>query len=340
MKDLLTPLAPAEPRADDVERLLATADRRTRRRRVRVAGATVTAAVALTAVLAALPADRGPQTPLSAAAFLRTTAAVAAEQPAPPAWTGYRYLRELTTTITDEYTLERTTETWADSAWQGRSRSPRATVTAGAIPPARPAGPLPDAARRELDRHPTRLTPSTYEALRTSARQARPAPESLLAARDFTTPHDMPNLYGDGPLATVPLDELPTDPVALAALLVDAEADGRWHLTGGWEPLPDTLRDTLLRDVLVLLTEANATPAQRAALIAVLERFEGATVLGETQDRRGRTGRGVQIPGRAGPVRILFAPGTSELLEWSEPGEIHTYLASGHVTELGARPAS
>ena len=29
---------------------------------------------------------------------------------------------------------------------------------------------------------------------------------------------------------------------------------------------------------------------------------------------------------------------TSELLEWSEPGESHTFLKAGHVARVGERP--
>jgi hypothetical protein len=42
------------------------------------------------------------------------------------------------------------------------------------------------------------------------------------------------------------------------------------------------------------------------------------------------------------PVRVIFAPHTSEILEWSEggtnPGQVHTYLAWGHVRGVGDRP--
>jgi hypothetical protein len=155
----------------------------------------------------------------------------------------------------------------------------------------------------------------------------------------MTTPKDMPNLYGDGPLAKVPLRELPTDPQQLAKLLVEAHKDGRWTPGGGWNPVPGTVHYEVLRDILLLLTEANASPDQRAALITVLGNYEGVTPLAAVPDHRGREGRGVEIAIRGrDPVRVIFAPDTSELLEWSQGGEVHTFLAFAHVASLGQRP--
>jgi hypothetical protein len=53
---------------------------------------------------------------------------------------------------------------------------------------------------------------------------------------------------------------------------------------------------------------------------------------------RGREGRGVDIPTGRTDVRVIFAPDTSDLLEWSEPGEVHTYLRFGHVAKIGDLP--
>jgi hypothetical protein len=42
------------------------------------------------------------------------------------------------------------------------------------------------------------------------------------------------------------------------------------------------------------------------------------------------------------PVRMIFAPHTSEVLEWSqggsEFGQVHTFLVFGHVGAIGDRP--
>ena len=104
----------------------------------------------------------------------------------------------------------------------------------------------------------------------------------------------------------------------------------------------------MLRSVLLLLTEANTTPSQRAGLIGVLGLFDGVRPLASVRDHLGREGRGVDIPvvGDGGrpqpPVRVIFAPHTSELLEWSEggvdPGQVHTFVAFGHVAAVGDRP--
>jgi hypothetical protein len=37
-------------------------------------------------------------------------------------------------------------------------------------------------------------------------------------------------------------------------------------------------------------------------------------------------------------VRVIFDADTSELLEWSEPGDSHTFLKAGHVARVGERP--
>jgi hypothetical protein len=37
-------------------------------------------------------------------------------------------------------------------------------------------------------------------------------------------------------------------------------------------------------------------------------------------------------------VRVIFAPDTSELLEWSQGGEVHTFLRFAHVARIGDRP--
>jgi hypothetical protein len=161
----------------------------------------------------------------------------------------------------------------------------------------------------------------------------------VLKPYDMTTPKDMPNLYGDGPLAKAPLKDLPTDPDQLSKLLVEAHKDGRWTPGGGWDPAPGTVHYEVLRDILLLLTEANASPDQRAALITVLGNYQGVTPLASAQDHRGREGRGVEIAVQGqDPVRVIFAPDTSELLEWSQGGEVHTFLAFGHVASMGQRP--
>jgi hypothetical protein len=176
----------------------------------------------------------GAQAPLTATALLRTTAAVAADQPGPPAWAG-RYVHQIEVRTGDGYTTERSEEVWADS-----------------------------------------------------------------------------HLYGDGPLAKAPLNELPTDPKQLGALLLDAHKDGRWTPGGSWNPLLQAIKYDVLRDILLLLTEANTTPAQRGALITVLNKYDGFKPLESVKDHRGRAGRGVDVPAGGQLVRVIFAPETSE----------------------------
>ncbi len=164
--------------------------------------------------------------------------------------------------------------------------------------------------------------------------ESQPHPAVSLKPYAIDTPKQMPNLYGDGALAKVPLDQLPTDPAKLATLLLEAHKDGRWTPSGSWNLAPQPIQHEVLRDVLLLLTLANASPGQRAALITVLTNYDDATPLPDATDHQGRTGRGVQI----GDTTVIFDPDTSELLEWSQPGEIHTFLTTGQVQALGDRP--
>lgn len=331
--ELLAPLAPEEPTDDEIRRLLARADRRTRRRRIRIGAVTATAAVAVTATLAALPSDPNAppasHSPLSAGALLSTAAAVAAEQPGPADWTGFRYVQQVEWRESERYTLETTDESWTSSDWQGVRLTTGAKLVAGHLPTA-------DEQRADWKRRFERLPAEQRKKALASLAKAKFTDQSqrMLADRRLETPKDMPNLYGDGALAEVPLSELPTDPAQLGALLIDAHRDGRWTPGGSWRPLESDVKYDVLRDILLLLTEANATPAQRAALITVLRNYEGVTPLEDVKDQRGRTGNGVDIPTGRATVRVLFSPTTSELLEWSEPGEIHTYLKFDHVAAL------
>jgi hypothetical protein len=340
MKDLLAPLSPTEPTDHEIATLLARADRRTKRRRQRIATAAGLATIALLGTLAALPGGDRSALPAtaSAAELLRTTAGVAADQPGPADWTGFRYVQEAELRTQDGYTVERTEESWTDSDWQGRRLSPEAKVVAGTIPPAHPAGKLPAALAKKLRDGPGKLTSDEMKTVREAMALANPDPKYVLGARDIRTPGSMPNLYGDGPLAKVPLSELPTDPQQLGTLLIEAHQDGRWTPGGSWNPLPEGIKYDVLRDILLLLTQANTTAQQRAALITVLTEYEGATPLPAVKDHRGREGRGVDIPTGRQLVRVIFAPDTSELLEWSEPNEVHTYLTFGHVAKIGDRP--
>jgi hypothetical protein len=101
----------------------------------------------------------------------------------------------------------------------------------------------------------------------------------------------------------------------------------------------------VLRNVLLLLTNANVTAAQRAALIEVLGQYEGVKPLPAVRDRLNREGRGVEIPATVFPgrpesrIHVIFSPDTSEVFEWSEEGsQVHTFVRFGHVAAIGDRP--
>jgi hypothetical protein len=146
LRAALAPLGEYEPTADELAAVVAAAGARTthRRRRRLVAGlavATGTAAILLTVLPASTPERRGAQatTPVD---LLRTAAAVAAEQPEPPPFTGYRY------TDTIEHwrweprdpkkgrvlEVEQRVEYWIDRRWKGRRVSHRGRVIDGYAP--------------------------------------------------------------------------------------------------------------------------------------------------------------------------------------------------------------
>jgi hypothetical protein len=103
------------------------------------------------------------------------------------------------------------------------------------------------------------------------------------------------------------------------------------------------------------LRETNATPEQRAALYEVAARIPGVELLGETQDRAGRTGLAVAIRNPADGVRqtLIFDPETAALLGEEEvalPGNgfgypagkavgFATYFGWSVVESLQERPA-
>jgi hypothetical protein len=261
----------------------------------------------------------------------------AANQPGQGAFHGYRYTRAIERvtygTHAANVTLEQSTETWVDRYWRGRRRSEHARFV-------RRSG-NPKVARR-IVRH----------GLVTGH---RPGNESYG--------------YGDGALAHVPLADLPTDPDALLRLLTDAEHDLRWgppgaaaeKLFGSQPPDSDaTVRFRLARDVVLLLTEANATPELRRALFGVLARLPGVRRRGPMRDARGRIGDGVEIrdpfepdPSGPGDLRVIVEPRTGDVLSWSLVGkrpvkdprvhgqliaESHIFVRTGRVPRLGQRP--
>jgi hypothetical protein len=334
LEEALAPLREARP-SIDAHALVARAPGRRRRhgsRRLVAAMATATAVVGV--AFAALPSHDTPDRPQTAAGLLRATAAVAADQPEPPAWAGYRYVKSIERwtsqpmespkehipprPIGEPYTVEKTSEVWVDRHWRGRQIASKGKLVAGRLPDGRSG---------------------------------------------LMKPSDGPYQYGDGPLGNVPLSELPTDPKQLYELLVAAYKDLRWapdvpahepqrpRSRPSWapgHPTPAQIHHDVLRNVLLLLTNANVTGAQRAALIEVLGQYEGVEPLPAVRDRLHREGRGVEIPvtelsGRPeSRIRVIFSPDTSEVLEWSHEGgisaQVHTFVRFGHVAAIGDRP--
>lgn len=331
----LTPLREIDPTEDEIRRVLRRAAepaapspaRRRARPAIAAVGALTAAAVA---VAAALP---GGQTATSA---LRAAAAAAADEPAPAAFSGYRYAD----------VLERRRDTWAtfDEGCMRRHGLPKP-----ATPGARPEpNPCPVTGRATYDQegrqeiwvdarwqgtrkdHGTRITRATGD-------------QELVSAirREFAHPATTDDyVYGEGPFARAPMADLPTDPDALLRTLTAAYADGRWAEGGTLDAGEAARRYALARYVAHLLAEGNATPALRAAAFGVLERMD-ATDLGHVRDARGREGHGIEIAGRSGPdnaptrLRVIFDAEQGELLQWGDYAERtfseRTLLRTAHV---------
>ena len=254
----LAPLRELEPTDEEIERVLAAADelrapRRTPRRPAR-AVALVAATAAVIGALAALPGGDDSARPQDAQGILQAAAAVAAEQPAPGA---YRYTRMLSRFVDDvlagdergRVTYEQTSENWTSDGFRGRTVAPQGTVT-----------------------------------------WASPPSAALAAAggnaSGLVKPYDGDYRYGDGPLARVPFDALPEDPVALAALLEAAIRDTRWALHPSEHPrwAPGVVEEQVSRSAVILLSMGNLTGGQRKALFELLSSRPGARSLCEVRD--------------------------------------------------------
>ena len=179
------------------------------------------------------------------------------------------------------------------------------------------------------------------DALKRAASIAR-APDDALAPRDIPRPGTCRTSTATAPW---PRSRCVTSRPTRRPrkLLVEAHKDGRWTPGGAWNPRPDSIHYEVLRDLLLLLAKANVTPGQRAALIGVLGNYEGATALPETTDRRGRSGRGVEIAGvkigSSPPTRASCSSGPSPARPTRTCGRVASASApsSGRGTRRPAR---
>jgi hypothetical protein len=134
-------------------------------------------------------------------------------------------------------------------------------------------------------------------------------------------------------LGPVDLQDLPTDPAALRALLVARQLEG-----GPPGPAEDFVQ---IGD---LLRETDASPALRAAIYKVAATIPGVEVLGAARDHSGRLGIGLAYKHQGGGAELILDPRTSALM-----GELDTdaagklvgwavYLQSRIVGGLPRRP--
>jgi hypothetical protein len=343
--DALEPLREVEPTPDEIARVLAAADalraprstRRPRRRRPAFAVALVAATALLAGVLAALPGGRTDR-PQDAHGILQAAAAVAAEQPPPAA---YRYTRALDRFVyvvqaggaRGRVTADQKAENWTADAFAGRTVAAQGSV-AWAAPP--------------------------------SAALQRAGSGAGAIAK----PYDGDFRYGDGPLARVPFDAIPTDAAAAGRLLDAAIRDGRWMPRQPSTPPrwgPGVVDAAVSRGAVTLLALGNLTSDQRAALFGLLGTRPGARALGDVTDATGRRGVGVALalPDTGGELRVIVDPRTSDILQstetlppppteqprvpagarmppWPPPmwlsERTEVFLSTGSVAALGERP--
>lgn len=308
LRDALSPLRQATPAHGAAGRALQavnTVEARPRRVTVPRTALAVTAAAALgVGVLAALPTSDSAPAGIPA---LQSAAAAAAQLPAPAG--GYRYVK-----VVDRWTYAETgnpprtiafsvpSELWIDRQWKGRIVTGESYDITENGKPSGPQGPL------------TRLL----------------------------KPGTGPYVYGDGPLAGLNSETLPTNGPAVDAFFADLYAKGN--------VVQEERPYDALRSKLTLLTQANTTARQRAALFSSLAATPGIVDRGEGKDPTGRPGHVVEVPvthAGAATITVVFDPATSEVLSWTEslragnggiPGQEHVFLTAGHVDALEQRP--
>jgi len=312
LRERFAPLREETPTDEEIAAVLATRVGRRRRRPRRlllgVATATATAAVAI----AALPgADERPAEPTSAAGMLRAAAAVAADQPGPPAFTGYRYTEILERlryhgVPGGPRASERRVENWVDRSWNGRSLTHRGRALEG----------RPDGFMIEADDRPYAYGDGPLRDIDISALPTEPRP--LLQALEANFLRDFDPGYE-------PSDPIVDYHVARSVLLLLSTANttpslraalwGVLALMPGLRAAPD-VRDPLGREGEAVTLPGEALPVP----------------LGEP-------------PEHAGLITVIFDPQRSELLSWSivghgggSPDMSLTFLRVAHVRQIGDRP--
>ena len=117
-----------------------------------------------------------------------------------------------------------------------------------------------------------------------------------------------PEKSSDSAPATTPADEPPSTPEGMQNWL----ATGHTSLTAGlvFEVVPERFMDHVF------------SPAQRAALLRVLQRMDGIVYAGAVRDRSGREGQAFSLTSDFGGLpnkrTLVFAPSTGSLLAYEE----------------------
>lgn len=295
--------------------------RRRALRRRRWAVATAIAGAASVAALAGAPFGvfEGSDTP-SGVSILRTAAAVAADRPTDAS--AYRYTEVLER---DVYMISRGAQ--------------RASIT------------LEQAREQWIDRGGRGR--QVLRASRIVARTGDPALQAELPS-GLQAPGEQPYPPPGSAQRPLPLDEVPSDAGALLQKLTAGYRSGR--ISDGSRPSPSRERYQVTTLILQLLSDADATPAQRGALFEALARMKAVTSLGTITDPLGRRGQAVAIstiaadPLPGARFEVIFDPATSELLTWTVTNDVpttsegtltertHTIVRAGDVDRSDARP--
>jgi hypothetical protein len=104
--------------------------------------------------------------------------------------------------------------------------------------------------------------------------------------------------------------------------------------------------DQVFIDIGRLLAQGVAPPEIRAALFEAATRLDGVELVGDVEDPLGRPGIGIAIAGASDRTRLVFDPGSAQLLaiEWYVPDDagseerLESWIASYPTTVVDERP--
>jgi hypothetical protein len=230
-----------------------------RRRRMRVAVALGAATAVVVAALASLPGGSSRETPATAASILNAAAAVAAEQPEPLPFTGYRYTEWLER---DRGVIEQRVETWVDSEWHGRRIAHQGRILHGSGDPSWKTRIEPRDEEFRYDRY-ILIPPPRVADLPTEPKALR---EALIA-------HERSHWEGRfGPATPERLNDTVTHRVVLLLGQPDTGPELRAALFGALALMPGVRPAPDARDALGRTGQAVAIPQRYSEMTVIFDR--------------------------------------------------------------------